>query len=235
MKMVKKIVSSGELGDIYYVQTGGGRSHGIPTPFGTSFIREDTAGLGALGDIGCYSLDMVLNAVGYPTPLTVTGFKGAYFGKDPQTYIPRRKNPEYLARIFTVDDFAGGPIRLEGGIILDFRISWAMHCDTPGDTIILGKKGGLRIPSTECWNGSIGGPMTVYHNVAGVCVDTKIPECDNDGDNFDKKIRSFCDAVEFGLPAPVPSSQILYNQAIIDGISRSAETGREVEINIPEI
>lgn len=230
MKMVKKIVSSGELGDIYYVQTGGGRRHGIPTPFGTSFIREDTAGLGALGDIGCYSLDMVLNALGYPKPLTVSGYKSGFFGKDP-SYLDK---PEY-AEEFSVDDFAAAFVRLEGGIILDFRISWAMHCDTPGDTIILGKKGGLRIPSTECWNGSIGGPMTVYHNVAGVCVDTKIPECDNDGDNFDKKIRSFCDAIEFGLPAPVPSSQILYNQAIIDGISRSAETGREVEINIPEI
>ena len=61
MKMVKKICESGVLGKIYYIQTGGGRRMGIPTPFGTSFIQEDTAGLGALGDIGCYSLDMVLN------------------------------------------------------------------------------------------------------------------------------------------------------------------------------
>ena len=103
------------------------------------------------------------------------------------------------------------------------------------DSIILGKEGGLRIPSTECWNGSIGGPLKVYHNVAGICVDTTIPQAKNVGDNFDKKIRSFIDAVEFGLPAPVPSSQIIYNQAIIDGISRSARLGREVAIEIPEI
>ena len=60
MKMIKKIVESGALGKIYYIQTGGGRRRGIPTPFGTSFIEKDTAGIGALGDIGCYSLDMVL-------------------------------------------------------------------------------------------------------------------------------------------------------------------------------
>ena len=36
-------------------------------------------------------------------------------------------------------------------------------------------------------------------------------------------------------PAPVPSSQIVYNQAIIDGINKSAACGHEVEINIPEI
>ena len=51
MQKIKKIVESGELGDIYYVQTGGGRRRGIPTPFGTTFIEDETAGLGALGDI----------------------------------------------------------------------------------------------------------------------------------------------------------------------------------------
>ncbi|MBR5615561.1 MAG: Gfo/Idh/MocA family oxidoreductase, partial [Clostridia bacterium] len=60
MQQIKKIVESGELGQIYYIQTGGGRRRGIPTPFGTTFIENDTAGIGALGDIGCYSLDMVL-------------------------------------------------------------------------------------------------------------------------------------------------------------------------------
>jgi predicted dehydrogenase len=52
---------------------------------------------------------------------------------------------------------------------------------------------------------------------------------------FDLKIRTFLDAVKNGTPAPVPSAQILYNQAIIDGIAKSAAIGREIEINIPEI
>ena len=56
-----------------------------------------------------------------------------------------------------------------------------------------------------------------------------------DEDCFDIKIRSFCDAVKEGGEAPVPCSQILYNQAIIDGIAKSAALGREIEINIPEI
>ena len=230
MQMVKKIVESGELGEIYYIQTGGGRRRGIPTPFGTSFIEKETAGIGALGDIGCYSLDMVLNAIGYPKPLTVSGFKSDFFGKSTKY----SNKPEY-ADIFGVDDFAAGFVRLEGGIILDFRIAWAMHLDTSGDTIILGKHGGLRIPSTECWNGSIGGPMTIYHDVAGKQVETVIPELDNPYDNFYLKIRSFLDASMNGGEPPVPSSQIIYNQAIIDGIAKSAELGREIEIEIPEI
>lgn len=231
MKMLKKIVESGVLGQIYYIQTGGGRRRGIPTPFGTTFIEKETGGIGALGDIGCYSLDMVMNAIGYPKPLTVTGYKSDFFGKRPD-YYPG--HPEYADK-FGVDDFAAGFIRLEGGIVIDFRIAWAMNLDTPGDTIIMGTKGGLRIPSTECWNGSIGGPMTIYHEVAGDQVETKIPVRSTNGSVFEMKIRSFLDAIKEGAPAPVPTSQILYNQAILSGIATSAELGHEIEIQIPEI
>ena len=144
MKMIKKIVESGALGKIYYIQTGGGRRRGIPTPFGTSFIEKETAGIGALGDIGCYSLDMVLNAIGYPKPLTVSGYKSAFFGTDPNySHYQHIGHPEY-AKKFGVDDFAAAFIRLEGGIVLDFRIAWAMNLDTPGDTIIMGTKGSLQ-------------------------------------------------------------------------------------------
>lgn len=235
MQMVNEVVKSGVLGKIYYIQTGGGRRRGIPTPYGTTFIEKHTGGIGALGDIGCYSLDMVLNAIGYPKPLTVSGYKSDFFGKDPNYCgYPKSKREEYSKK-FSVDDFAAGFVRLEGGIILDFRIAWAMNLDTSGDTIIMGSKGSLRIPSTECWNGTIGGPLKVYSEVGGEQVETEIPMKESDVNCFEVKIRSFLDAVKNGTAAPVPASQILYNQAILDGIMKSSELGREIEIKIPEI
>ena len=236
MQMIKKIVQSGELGKIYYIQTGGGRRHGIPVGWSETFIENDKAGIGALGDIGCYSLDMVLNALGYPKPLTVTGRASDFFGKTPEAYSQVGK-PE-CAKKFSVDDFASAYIRLEGDIILDFRIAWYMHLDTPGDTIIMGTKGSLRVPSTDCWNGTFTKPMTIYHDVAGEPVETKIPLIPTKPDEptlFDKKIRSFLDAVITGGKAPVPTSEIIYNQAIIDGIFKSNEAGREIEVVVPEI
>ena len=234
MKMIKKIVQSGVLGDIYYIQTGGGRRRGIPN---STFIEKSTGGIGALGDIGCYSLDVVLNAIGYPKPLTVTGYKSDFFGTNPKYATPDRfHTAEENAKRFSVDDFAAAFVRLEGGIILDFRIAWAMHPDTSGDTIIYGKEGALRIPSTECWNGTFDKPMTIYHDVAGSQVETVVPLIPSRGPGlFDKKIRSFLDAIKYNKPAPVPTSEILYNQAIIDGICKSAELGHEIELNIPEV
>ena len=182
---------------------------------------------------------MCLNAIGYPKPLTVSGFKTDFFGKDPASYAARSSHPEVLASKFGVDDFAGAFIRLEGGVYLDFRIAWAMNIDTPGDTIILGTKAGLRIPSTDCWNGSPGGPLTLYRHVAGTAVEEKFPvipfDPAKDLTAVQKKIKSFLEAIEKGLPAPVPTSQIMINQAIIDAIVRSDREGREVEVTIPEI
>ncbi|MBE6570089.1 MAG: Gfo/Idh/MocA family oxidoreductase [Ruminococcaceae bacterium] len=228
MQKIKKIVESGTLGKVYYIQTGGGRRRGIP---GSTFIEKSTGGIGALGDIGCYSLDMVLNAVGYPKPLTVSGYTSDYFGKNP------KYNGDDAAR-FSVDDFGAAFIRLEGDIILDFRIAWAMHPDTPGDTIIFGTEGALRIPSTDCWNGEPSGPMTLYHDIAGVQMETVIPLEDvKPGVWFrlwDRKIRTFLNTIEKGGPSPVPTSQIIYNQAIIDGIAKSAACGHEIEIKFAE-
>lgn len=78
--------------------------------------------------------------------------------------------------------------------------------------------------------------MKIYHEVAGEQVVTEIPAIEDDGESlFDRKIRSFLDAIKHGKSSPVPSSQIIYNQAIIDGIAKSARLCKEIEIEIPEI
>ena len=77
--------------------------------------------------------------------------------------------------------------------------------------------------------------MKIYKNVCGQKVCTESPIIKTKDSLFNLKIRTFIDACKNGTEAPVPSSQILYNQAIIDGIAKSAEAGKEIEIVIPEI
>ena len=77
--------------------------------------------------------------------------------------------------------------------------------------------------------------MTIYSEVAGSQLETKIPMITDNGKGcFYKKVRSFLDAIKNNGTAPVPSSQILYNQAIIDGIVKSANAGREIELNLKD-
>ena len=226
-KKVKEIISSGALGDVYYVQTGGGRRRGIP---GRTFIDKDKAGVGALADIGCYALDFALNSIGYPKPLTVSAVAYDHFGKNPKYYGEAER--------FSVDDFSAAFVRLEGGITLDFRMSWAMHMDTTGDFLFLGKDAGLKVrqPNYSLWGGAWDGTVgdiTLYHDFMGSPTATPVPINTEEKSNlFESKVRAFVDAVKTGGAAPIPTSQIIYNQAIIDGIIRSAACGHEVEVNL---
>jgi predicted dehydrogenase len=230
MIMVRDIVQSGILGKIYYVQTGGGRRRGMP---GGNFIRKELSGMGALGDIGCYGLDLALNSIGYPKPLTVSAYANNVFGTNP------KYSKEYMH--FEVDDFSVALIRLEGDIALDFRMAWAMHMNKMGDTLFLGSDAGLRVESPGAdttwggaWDGTIG-PVYLYNEVNDNLAETRIPLKGANVDRFKLKVRAFVDAIISGGPDPIPASQILYNQAIIDGIMRSSDQKREVAIEIPEI
>lgn len=229
MQLVKEIVQSGELGNVYYVQTGGGRRRGIP---GGTFINKESAGAGALADIGCYSLDLALNSLGYPKPLTVSAYSSNFFGTNPKYY-------EYADQ-FQVEDFGVALIRLEGGTALNFKLSWAMHMDSLGPTVFLGTDAGLRLtpagsgPWSGVWDGGVGS-ITVFHDLLGRQTQSPIDVVKHNVDIFYEKVRAFVLAVKDGLPAPIPGEQIVRNQAIIDGIIRSSELGREVEISIPEL
>lgn len=227
MQKVTNIVQSGQLGDIYYVEVGGGRRRGMP---GGTFINKALAGVGAMGDIGTYSLDLALNALGHPKPLTVSAYTSNHFGKNP-IYHPE-------ADKFEVEDFGVAMIRLEGGMVLNFKISWAMHMDTLGPTIFLGKDAGLKLmpagsgPWSGVWDGGIGS-ISMFHDVDSHQTETAIPLQVHDINIFDAKVRDFVVAIKEDKPAPIPGEEILINQAIIDGIFRSSEKGKEVDIHIP--
>jgi predicted dehydrogenase len=229
MKAVKDIVQSGQLGNVYYVQTGGGRRRGMPE--GT-FINKQLAGAGAMADIGCYSLDLALNALGYPKPLTVSAYTSNHFGTNP-TYHRQ-------ADQFEVEDFGVAMVRLEGGKVLNFKISWSMHMDSLGPTLFLGTDAGLKLtpagsgPWSGVWDGGIGS-INLFHDLNGHHVDTSIPVQAHKINIFYEKVRDFVVSIREGKPAPIPGEQILLNQAVIDGVLRSSELGREVEIEIPEL
>jgi len=228
MKNVTKIVKSGQLGDIYYVEVGGGRRRGMPQ--GT-FINKELAGVGAMGDIGTYSLDLALNALGHPKPLTVSAYTSNHFGTNP-LYHPESDK-------FEVEDFGVAMIRLENDIVLNFKISWAMHMDTLGPTIFLGKDAGLKLtsagsgPWSGVWDGGIGS-ISMFHDEDEQHKETIIPVEAHDINIFAAKVEDFVYAISEDRPAPVPAEEIIINQAIIDGIIRSSVLRKEVDVNLPE-
>ena len=115
-----------------------------------------------------------------------------------------------------------------------------MDMDALGAAFFLGPDAGLKVtpfgkgPFSGVWDGRVG-TITMYHDIQGHHTESPIPTIEHNVNLFYEKIRDFVEAIRDGKPAPIPGEQILRNQAIIDGVIRSAELGREVSIDIPEI
>ena len=107
-----------------------------------------------------------------------------------------------------------------------------MHMDTAGDFLFLGTKAGLKIKQPGpigAWEGPIGSMTLMRQEDDGTLTETVIPPLPQE-EIWKCKIKDFINAVTEGKNiAPIPTSQIIYNQAIIDGMIRSSALGREVE------
>ena len=77
----------------------------------------------------------------------------------------------------------------------------------------------------------------MYKDIDGNQVEIHIPKKNEDNKQsfFYQKVRAFLDAIKTGGPSPIPWEEIIYNQAIIDGIIRSSQAHEEVKVVIPEI
>ncbi|MGC8631660.1 MAG: Gfo/Idh/MocA family protein [Thermoprotei archaeon] len=222
----KKFVDAGFLGKPYFAEavtlTQGARRRGIP---GESFTKMDTAGGGAILDIGVYPLDSTLYLLGHPNPVSVSGFTYAAIGKNEQavgvgaptwggTWEPKN---------FEVEDFAAAFIRFENGLVMLFKQAWAMHAETLGNPLILGTKGGVTMK-----------PLTLFTDMNGYMVNinpTHLPE--NKGPWFYQKVYDFLVAVRDGTNPPIETKGIVKMHYIIDGIYLSSKLGQEVKINLP--
>jgi predicted dehydrogenase len=115
-----------------------------------------------------------------------------------------------------------------------------MHADSLGDTLWLGTEGAIKILNGQ---DELKRPSRVlyYTDMNGSHIDSYVmPDKLSWGeprlyDIWLGKMRSFVDAIITNGPAPVPGEEILYNQAICEGIYKSSQLKREVEIIIPEI
>jgi predicted dehydrogenase len=223
VQAAKKIVDSGALGQLYYAQMVGGGRRRIP---GGSFLKKDFAGAGPIVDIGCYDLDTFMFVAGSPRPLSVSAMISHHLGRSlPNVPGDWGHNPQDVE----VEDFGAAFVRFEGGLVLHFVTYWAAHADDLGPSLLLGTTGGLQLsPALTLFRDEFG----VLTNVSPQLPDHSEPHRMH---HFVPQARIFVNAVRAGGPSPVDTYGILLSQVIMDGIFRSAEAGREVEVEIPAV
>ena len=211
---LKKQVEAGAIGDIYFGRTVWHRRRGIPK-FGGWFGDKELAGGGPLIDLGVHRLDLALWLMGYPEPVAVSG--SAYNAIAAKRARKERKK-------YTVEDMACGLVKFDNGATLILEASWALNQPERERMVteLYGDRGGL-----------------VHKNVGGGYDFTAELYTEEGGDLFTKKLdwrtdqtpASYHEFVNSILEKREPlatGEQGLKVMKILEGIYRSAESGREV-------
>jgi len=210
---------AGEFGDVMFMKCQALRRRGIPN-WGV-FGQKKLQGGGPMIDIGVHVVEMAHYFMGSPKPIAASGNTWTYLGNKPSKVVCPWPNWDY--KTYTVEDLAIGQVRFENGAILQIEASFAAHIEKDvWNFTFMGTKGG----------GQWDPPMT-FGDRHETMVNTS-PNFLGTDTGFEKlffiKLRNWVDGCTKNTPLEAPGEAGLAVQSILDGIYRSAASGKEVII-----
>jgi predicted dehydrogenase len=211
-RAIRRIVDTGDLGEIYYGEATALRRLGIPT-WGVFHQAEHSHG-GALLDVGVHMLDLAVWLMGNPEPERVSAQTQRKFGTRPE--IAKQLRNAWDPAKFDVEDFAVAMVHFTNGATLLLRTSWATHVDA--DTF------SVRLVGTEAGATTI--PPMVYRNHAGIPADEHLQV--QPINSYEREISHWLRVVAGKEQQIVTPEETVNVQRIIEGAYRSAAEGREV-------
>ena len=217
-QLLRTYYDRGVFGDVYYAKSTWIRRKGWPKlnfpPGGTMgrgewFIRKNLAGFGALGDIGVHLLDLAWYLMGTPKPVSVTGM---LWTKVAVPLLEKKKLP------CEVDEMAAGTIRFAGGKMLAVDVCWDAYNEPVQQVKIFGDKGGASVF-----------PPIVYRGED--IMETSHLATTFGGYQATDPFAHFIDCVRDPRVKCIASGEENVQLIqMLDGIARSAKTGREVRL-----
>lgn len=211
-RAIRRIVDTGDLGEIYYGEATALRRMGIPS-WGVFHQKAQSHG-GALLDIGVHMLDLAVWLMGNPEPARVSAQTQRRFGTRPE--IAKMMRNAWDPARFDVEDFAVALVHFAGSATLLLRTSWAAHIDAETFSV--------RLVGTEA--GATTAPPMVYRNHAGIPADEQLQV--QKASSYEREIAHWLRVVEGTEQQIVTPEETVNVQRIIEAAYRSAEEGREV-------
>jgi len=209
-EMARKYVASGKLGTVYYARVSRFRHRGRPgldiLESSKWFLDSSKAGGGALADIGCYDIDLILYLLGSPQPSAVSAMTFRGVGIPPKVTTP-----------YDVEEHASLLVRFINGPIVTFEIAWASNMDHGEGVVLFGTRGGLKL-----------NPFTFYTEQGGKQIAISVDILSKPTGDL---INDFVTACLKDRVPKTPGEDGLKVMQIISMAYASARLGREVTLS----
>jgi len=214
-QVVKRYVDAGEIGRPLFVRVQALRRRGIPN-WGV-FGRKELQGGGPLIDIGVHIMELGHYLIGRPKATTASACMYTYIGNKPSRTLCQWNNWDY--KTYTVEDLAIGLIRFEGGACMSVESSFVAHIEKDVFNVqIMGEKGGATFS-----------PPRIFKDEAGLMVNVE-PSFIGTESGFVRKMENWIAYVRGDAVTQCPAEDGLAVQKMLDGLYKSADDGREVDI-----
>ena len=219
-RVAGELIRNGRLGKLYHARSTGFRRRGRPfvDGYGTeSFVKKETAGGGALFDMGVYHIAQILYLVGVPKVARISGKVHQELDMDEA----RRVRSGY-----DVEELGLGLVKFEGGLTLDIIESWAMHLNTFEGSFIAGSAGGIHLDPFSFHTSMDGMEMDATFRIGGICARWNDLRADEDA--YGSPQHHWIAALH-GRVDLIPTAEVaLQTMLISEGIYLSDRLGREV-------
>jgi predicted dehydrogenase len=219
-RATQELIAAGELGNLYHARSTGFRRRGRPYVDGygkPQFVQRETAGGGALYDVGVYNISQLLFLLGNPTIQRISGKTYQQIDMD----AARRDASGY-----NVEELGLGFVRFAGDLTLDIIESWAIHLDNFEGSSIVGSRGGVRLR-----------PFSFHRSVGDLDLNStanldsarfRWNNVRGDGDVYGNSQEHWIAALQ-GRVELLPTAEIALNTMLIsEGIYLSERRGQEV-------
>ena len=215
-------ITAGDLGQIYYARAAILRQRGVPAR-GVFTVKARNGG-GPLIDLGVHVLDLAIWLMGNPVPATVFGV--TYDALAHREGVPQQQAPAwgpFDPSRFDVEDLCAGMIRFQGGASLYLEASWLLN------------QAEVDVRRTDLF-GTAGSASTHPFRIlvdggAGLQdVTPPLPATSAGASGNFLRFQRFLDCVQGNAEPLVTLEESINVQRIVDGLYRSAETRRAVEL-----
>ncbi|MFZ1288806.1 MAG: Gfo/Idh/MocA family oxidoreductase [Melioribacteraceae bacterium] len=200
--LLKSLINSGELGEIFYIKCGWSRKQSSQEKW---FNKKSLAGGGVMFDLGIVLIDTALWLLDYPKIKNVSS----------QHFYHATQN---------IEDSSVGFIRMNNSAVVNYEVSWSFHDETESFKLTAyGTKGTGHLNPLRAYK-KIGSNRIDLTSNSGLQVKDLFKK------SYENELKHFVGAIRDSVPLISSSNEALSRMKLIESLDESAKSQSEINI-----